>query len=96
LINIIAKALIRIYWNSTKPENRNVCLFNPSCSMAVYNELDKGGFISGVKLFFFRKKHCKKGFNIVKNGDEIILKSVKGFSFNESEINPVILKEFKV
>jgi len=95
MLKQIGKFIIYSYWRIKPKENRKVCLFNPSCSIAVYNELDKGSFIKAVKIFFFRLKHCKGGFKMENTLDGISLVSVKGYQFKEHEINPILLKEFR-
>ena len=91
----IALKLIKFYWVRIPPSQRKVCLFSHSCSIAVYEEIEKNGLWKGLILYLFRLRNCRRGYILYLEGSMVNLKTSNGEFLNELEINPVIVKEYK-
>lgn len=66
--------IIRIYWSIIPASKRKMCIFKESCSNYVLRITKEEGFISGVKAFLFRNKHCCPGYVIYKYQNHYELK----------------------
>ena len=53
--------------------------------------LKEEGFISGIKAFLFRNKHCCPGFVIYKYQGHYELKTINGLILKENEIDERLL-----
>jgi hypothetical protein len=95
MLATIGKYLIEIYWSRIPASNRKVCLHKVSCSRAVYDSLDKYGFISGVKLYLHRRKTCNRDYSITRKNELVIIRTGSGHILQENDINPIIVREFK-
>jgi putative component of membrane protein insertase Oxa1/YidC/SpoIIIJ protein YidD len=91
----IFSKLIERYWATTPPENRKVCLFRESCSVAVHRELNNAGFLCGLRLFWFRYWNCKPGYRVEVKGEQAGIRTVRGYLIEEQNMNPLLLREIK-
>jgi putative component of membrane protein insertase Oxa1/YidC/SpoIIIJ protein YidD len=90
----IGKFLIKFYWRKIPPSERKVCIHKISCSNAVYESLDKYGFLRGVKIYWQRRKSCNSNYIISKVDNAVVITTSSGDILQEMDINPIIVKEF--
>jgi putative component of membrane protein insertase Oxa1/YidC/SpoIIIJ protein YidD len=95
MFRFLAKKTIEYYWNTVSESNRRVCLYKTSCSRFVYAEIEKNGFIAGVKAYIFRVRNCNYQYVINSNNGKIQIQTKHGQLLLEEEINPIICKEYK-
>ena len=82
--------IIRLYWWSIPPANRNRCLYKESCSRAVYRELQKS-FKDGFKMLLFRYRSCRTGYKIETHNGKFSIITSEGIRIEQNEINPSII-----
>jgi putative component of membrane protein insertase Oxa1/YidC/SpoIIIJ protein YidD len=90
----IAKSIIEYYWKKTPASQRRVCIHRISCSRAVYDSLSSFGFWRGVKTYIARRNSCNAHYIISASIDGVFIKTKNGVILSESEINPILVKEF--
>lgn len=78
--------VIKLYWIAVPPSKRKKCIFRESCSAYVWRITSSEGFVSGIKAFLFRNKHCCPGYAIYKYRNRYELKTVNGLILKEGEI----------
>lgn len=83
--------IIRLYWKLIPPFKRKQCIFRESCSHYVWRITKEEGFISGIKAFLFRNKHCCPGFVLYKYQDHYELKTINGLVLKDNEIDERLL-----
>lgn len=59
--------LIKVYWLIIPPIRRKKCLFKKTCSKAVFEATKETGFLEGIKVFKYRFKNCRGGYEIYEN-----------------------------
>jgi len=96
MLSFFAKKAIEYYWKNVPADKRRVCIYKVSCSKFVYDKIETRGFISGVKAYLSRIKNCNAHYSISKVNDEIQIKTKSGIFLYEEQINPVIIKEFRL
>ena len=92
----VAKKAIKHYWKITPEKDRKVCLFMTSCSRHVYQKIEKKGFFSALVSYNNRLKSCNKDYTLEFKSDMVFLITKYGKKFNESELNPIIVNDFRL
>ena len=92
----VAKKAIKHYWKTIPEKDRKICLFMTSCSRHVYQNLDKKGFFSGLISYNNRLKSCNKDYTLEVKNDVVFLTTKYGEKVNESELNPIIVNDFRL
>jgi len=87
--------IIRLYWWSIPPANRNRCLYKESCSRAVYSELQKS-IKDGLKMLLFRYRSCRPGYKIENHNGKISIMTNGGIRIEHNEINPSIINNHTI
>ena len=94
-MKILVIFIIKFYWKIFSEEKRNSCIFYESCSKYVKRKIENDGLINGFKALFFRFKHCRSGYSLEEDYNQINLLSSNGFKISEENINPQIIKTYK-
>lgn len=92
----IGKFFIEYYWRKTAESDRRVCIHKISCSKAVYVQLDKFGLIKGIKTYLARRRSCNNSYQLIRDGDHVKILTKDGKVIPEDQINPLIVKDFKL
>ena len=90
------KNIIKAYWKYIPESKRRICIYNISCSNAVYQKVHKEGFWAGLKLYFHRRANCKAGYKIFLEDANVKIITIKGELIHESEINTLLIKEIRI
>jgi len=92
----IGKTLIEHYWRTTVSSDRRVCIHKISCSRAVYSQLEQFGAIKGIKTYIARRRSCNEFYELIQDGNKVKILTKYGLVITEDEINPLIVKDFKL
>ena len=91
----IGKLLIEYYWQKTPESDRRVCIHRTSCSKAVYEHLDNHALIKGIKIYLERRKTCNEFYQLMFQGNHVIIRTKYGKVISEDQINPLLVKDFR-
>ena len=94
-MTFLIKFVIRIYWNFMKPFHNKTCLFNTTCSNAVYNAANDKGAKYALSILKFRFNNCRNNFELFhsKETGEFSMKLGDGTIILQNEINPKLLTD---
>ena len=92
----IGKIFIKYYWQKTAASDRRVCIHKISCSNAVYDQIDKFGLIKGIKTYLARRRTCNEFYELLLEDNSVKILTKNGEIIPEHEINPLIVRDFKL
>ena len=84
---------IRFYWLFIKPFHNKTCLFNLTCSHAVYEASKHRNIKYAWKTFLFRYNNCRGSYQLFYSDQfqQYYLKLADGTIVPEKEINPKLI-----
>lgn len=86
------KCVIILYWAFADRSKRR-CLFNISCSRAVYMAANEKGIIQAIRVFLYRYRNCRSGYTqVVEDAKVIEVRSCLGDNIDLHELSDWMLE----
>ena len=86
---------IKLYWRIVPKHLRRTCIFSESCSRYVKRKFENNGTFNGLKALIFRIQHCRGGYHLETDKNEIYLITAKGSKIPEINVSLKIAKHYR-